>query len=216
MILLLKKRLLFTPPTPIVAQRKLQTAGAATLNFSFGTVPSKGSLLLFALSNNNTPEAITSGSGAPSGWTVLDNLGIGSGNAPQLNTGYLVADGSTNSFTFTYSAGSAMNVYGFEMPRWTSVVSGGNNFSTGSNNIVTNALNHTYEINSLTFAFQATANTFSGLSVSTGVAGYTITLSNTRSGAAEKYMTAAETNVGPTWTWVTNRQARSASVKVRV
>jgi hypothetical protein len=210
MSLILQKKKFFSPQAPEVAQRKLSTNASNTVTLAFDSVPAAGSLLLFFYTNTLSQEDL---SASPSGYTNL-NAPSPSVDGPKAHTGYVIADGSTNSFTFTTATGAAASLYGFEIVSYSAVSTEGFNFATSTTFVQAggSADALAFGATNLGFAFVAVGNTFSSLTVDEA---YTINLSNSRSGSAEKFYSVAETE-DPIFSWVTARQTRSVVIRVRL
>lgn len=192
-----------------VVQREAEAAATNTLAFTFTTTPNAGSLLLFCVRANGTGAAT---SAEPTGYGSLYEPAGQASAGPRFQVGYVIANGTTNSFTFTYASATEMTVFGYEIINWSNVVAQGFNFNSSATGVTVDGSvgTETYEAGTIGIAFVGMGSSVSNIAFN---AGYTQLVTSDKGGSSERYNESTVTdNVIASWT--TSTTVRSAVITV--
>jgi len=202
-----KKKVLVRLGSPVIGQQKIQTVSSTSITFTFVSTPAAGSKLCFYIGAASISSALTA---TPTGWVSLFQ---NSSNSPSISVGYVIADGVTNSFTFTYGSSTFLMCVGWEVYGVSSVTYAGSNFATGTSGIICDAgIGFTnQEQNTLKLAgFGPAGGSMSGITWNNG---YGNQLDSSRGGGSSRLSNTLVTSQDATVNWTTNRQVQSAVIK---
>lgn len=206
----LLKNFSYTGP-PVILEGSGTTNNATSASHSFAQVPDIGDLILFCVTAGTTNSAPTS---IPSGFSThvtINSAGVG--GSFFAGCYYAIADGVTNSFSFTWAAAGTVGVAGYVI-RYHNVINTAitNALAVSGTTINTGNGPQSFPLNSLGVAFATTGNTSASITMNQSYNNFVnvsspVTPTRQALMGSKAYLTATSQAVNASWT--TNRTAIS-------